>query len=199
MAWEPSSNQWCANMTMAWEPSSNQWCAIDDITIIVESTDMPMKPRYPEPRFSFANGGNFGLMDHDSFAYDIFYGSDQWPMHVAPPRSKPNCRYGPEYRFAREICKTIRHLSSQPNGLHSGLFLTNVGRLEILVDDEIYERVDITKLFWELYKSHTVTQCLVWDLAQAANKRKRLGMLTEMEAVGGDDDGSSHLPGQAVG
>jgi hypothetical protein len=29
-----------------------------------------MKPRHPEPRTSFANGGNFGPTVHDSFAYE---------------------------------------------------------------------------------------------------------------------------------
>lgn len=53
--------------------------------------------------------------------------------------------------MARNTC-TIRHSRYQPNGLHVGILLTNVCRLEILVDDESYERVDITKWFWELYK-----------------------------------------------
>jgi hypothetical protein len=159
---------------MAREPSRNKWCAIDDITITVESTNIPMKPRHPKPRTSFANGGNFGPTVHDSFAYDIFHGSDRWPAHVARPRSKPNCRYGPEYRFAREICDVIGYLMCQPNGLHAGLLLTNVGRLNILVDDEIYERFDITKRFWELYKPQRAIQRLVWDLTQAAHKRKQL-------------------------
>jgi hypothetical protein len=77
--------------------------------------------------------------------------------------------------------------------------LTNVGRLNILVDDEIYERFDITKWFWELYKSQRAIQRLAWDLTQAAHKRKQLGMLTEAAAVEGDDDRSSQLPDQAFG
>lgn len=181
---------------MASEPSRNKWCAIDDITITVESTDIAMKPRRdPVPRL---NGPNAGLMVHDTYAYDIFHGSDKWPTHVARPRSKANCPYGPKYHFAEEFCGTIRHSRYQPNGLHVGILLTNVCRLEILVDDESYERVDITKWFWELYKDQGDTPGFRWDLTRAANKRKRMGMLTEVEAVGGDG-GSSHLPGQAVG
>ncbi|KAK3298568.1 uncharacterized protein B0H64DRAFT_385522 [Chaetomium fimeti] len=169
---------------LAAEGYSDEWCAIDHIAITIESTDIPMKP-HPQPRFP-SNNYDIILGFDKPFGYSIFHRSDVWPRRrrFAPPPGKPNPRYGPEYHFAWEVLSTIRAMdfSITLSGPYNGLFLTNVGRVEMLVDDNVCDGLDVTRRFWELYKFSENTNGPGWDVNQAADKRKRLGMWTEVGA-----------------
>ncbi|KAH6854896.1 hypothetical protein B0I37DRAFT_363335 [Chaetomium sp. MPI-CAGE-AT-0009] len=164
-----------AGKMVAAEGYWDRWCVIDAITITIESTNIPMNAGHPAHR-------SISRISHEAFGYSIFHGSDQWPVNLELLARQPNGRYGPELHFAKQVKDAIglMDFSNTPYSLYSGLFLTNVGRVEILVDDDIYHRSDITKRFWELYTVHGNPKDLGWDATRAAKKRKRLGMWTEV-------------------
>lgn len=132
-------------------------CAVRCITTTVEHVTTPT------------------ILRDDDFGHHIFSQGHRWPPSDWQSPSLLNAPSTATYKLATHLAFSIEAMVQCDHSiLYGPLLLTNVGKVDIVVDGKTYREFDITGQFWNAFADNESTAGH-W-VVTAAEKRRRLGM-----------------------